>query len=52
MNEVRLVTDRHFVVPLTDEEHIEVKMKALDTNLTVKKWVQIAILEKLKKEGE
>ncbi|KKN75183.1 hypothetical protein LCGC14_0383420 [marine sediment metagenome] len=50
MNEVRIVTDRHFVAPLTDEEYKDVKRKALEANLKVKQWIQSAILDKLNKE--
>ncbi len=50
MSEVRVVTDRHFVAPLTDEEHKDVRRKALEANLKLKQWISQAIREKLMKE--
>lgn len=48
--EVRVVEDRHFYVPLTDEEYMEVKRRALEARVTIKHWVQGCIREQLKKE--
>ena len=50
MNEVRIVTDRHYYVPLTDDEHREVRQRALAAGLTVKRWVQGCILTQLNKK--
>ena len=50
MSGLRQAIDRHFVAPLKDEEQKDVKRKALEANLKVKQWIQIAILEKLKRE--
>jgi len=51
MNEIRVVADRHYVVPLTDEEYKSVKRMALEADLTVKLWIAEAIRNKLN-EGE
>ena len=50
MNET-LVTDRHFVAPLSEEEYLELKVQAAKTNLRIKDWVSAAIREKLIKGG-
>lgn len=52
MNEIRIVTDHHFYVPLTDEEHMEVKRRALASGLTIKRWVQGCILTQLNKKED
>ena len=51
MNETRIVTDKHFVAPLTDEEYLELKVQAAKSNLKIKDWVSAAIREKLIKGG-
>lgn len=50
MSETQVVIDRHFAVPLTDEELMEVKLKAIRAQTTRKDWVRQAIIEKLKEE--
>ena len=52
MSRTEQAVDRHYVVPLTDEEHKEVKRRALEANLKIKEWLQVAILEKLYKHKE
>jgi len=52
MNETRIVTDHHYYVPLTDEEHKQVKQMALDAGLTIKRWVQGCILTQLAKQNK
>ncbi len=46
------VKDRHYVVPLTDEEYKSVKLEALVSDLHVKKWIAEAVREKLRRENE
>ena len=50
MNEVRLVQDRHFVTPLTDEEVRKLKVRVAQSGLTQKQWISRAIREKLKED--
>lgn len=50
MSEIRMVKDRHFVAPLTDEEFKEVKVRAAKAGVRVKVWVSQAVQYKLKKE--
>jgi len=49
---VRVVSDRHFVAPLTDEEHHRVKVQAVKANTKIKHWVGKAIRDKLEREEE
>ena len=49
MNETE-IKDRHFVVPLTDKDYIELRVQVALTSSTVKDWVAQAIKEKLEKE--
>ena len=49
MNET-LVTDKHFVAPLSEEEYLELKVQAAKSNLKIKDWVSQAIRDKLEKE--
>ena len=51
MNEVRLVQDRHFVAPLTDEEMRELKVRVAQSGLKQKQWISQAIREQLKRKG-
>ena len=46
MNEVHVI-DRHFVAPLSDDEHLELKVQAARANIKIKDWVSRAIREKL-----
>ncbi|KKL99248.1 hypothetical protein LCGC14_1816320 [marine sediment metagenome] len=51
MSEVRLVQDRHFIAPLTDEEMRELKVRVAQSGLKQKQWISRAIREQLK-EGK
>ena len=44
------VRNRHLVVPLTDEEYLELKVQAAKANIKIKDWVSRVIREKLDKE--
>ena len=50
MSEVRVVEDRHYVVPLTDEEVLKVRVLAAKAGLKIKHWVSQAIREKSERE--
>jgi len=50
MIETQGLRDRHYTVPLTDEEYKDVKRQALESELKVKQWVGQAIREKLNKK--
>jgi len=41
------VTNRHFVIPLTDTEMKDVRIYCIRAGLNIKDWMRIAILEKL-----
>ena len=47
MNEAILVVNRHFVIPLSDEEHKAIKQGALDADISQMDWLRQAVLEKL-----
>ncbi len=43
----RIVEDRHFVAPLTDEEYTELKVQAAKATIKIKDWVSLAIRKQL-----
>lgn len=47
---VYYVRNRHLVVPLTDEEFMELKVRAAKANLKIKYWVSRVIRRELEKE--
>ena len=51
MNETDSVTDRHFIVPLSDVDFYEMKVQAAKADMKQKEWVALAIKEKLDKGG-
>ena len=44
--------DRHVVIPLSDEEHKSVKQLALNADISRKRWLRLAVVEKINKEKE
>lgn len=51
MNETPDVTDRHLVVPLSDVDYYELKVRVAKADTKIKHWVSQAIREKLNKEN-
>ena len=45
------IEEVHVMVPLTPDEHKEMKLQAVQQGISLKAWHRQAILEKLKKEG-
>jgi hypothetical protein len=43
-------TDRRLVVEIKPELHQDIKLRAVFRNITIRKWVLIAILEQIKRE--
>ena len=39
--------DRHYAIPLSDDEFKDVKRQAMESDMKVKEWVRCAIVEKL-----
>jgi len=52
MNEKVEVKDRHFVVPLSDNDYLGLRVQVALTSTTVKHWIAQAIKEKLEKENK
>jgi len=48
--EIRQVTNKHFVAALTDEEYLALRVDVAMKGLKLKDWIAQAIREKIKEE--
>ena len=41
------IMDRHYVIPLADNEVKDIRRESVEADLSVKEWMRIAVMERL-----